>query len=427
MRPSSLIANSAGDGETMCGGKSSRRTTHHHRHVSAPRSHCGGNKVPRQVFFCAGVVLLLNIHSSATSAFQPSSNWAPVSTGSMRRRHVGSGNAAIVAHSNESSHLMQRNENDYVATLDSSSKFQPSPQAKKDFHNKNILITGASGGLGRCLAHQLVKCSASTLILSARNIEKLEAVAEECRNITSLYAPPETTKVEVVQCDLTDASSVDHLGQRALELCSKRSSGAVDVLINNGGISSRSDFVDTAIEVDEMLMQVNFLSGARLAKRVVPSMMEGGLGNNGKGGCIIWISSVQGLLGIPSRTSYAASKFAVQGYCEALRAELAGSDISVHVISPGYIRTDLSKSAMTGDGRLYGKMDDTTANGADPEEVAVAVLDGVAKRRSGSKGGSSDFVVAAGLSAKIAIWLRLLAPGFLEKKLQNRYDKSKEK
>ena len=154
-------------------------------------------------------------------------------------------------------------------------------------------------------------------------------------------------------------------------------------------------------------------------------MMEGGFGNT-KGGCIIWISSVQGLLGIPSRTSYAASKFAVQGYCEALRAELAGSDISVHVISPGYIRTDLSKSAMTGDGTLYGKMDDATANGADPQEVAVAVLEGVAKRRSG-KGGSSDLVVAAGLSAKIAIWLRLIAPGFLEKKLQKRYDKSKEK
>ena len=167
---------------------------------------------------------------------------------------------------------MSRDENDAATLgLDSSSNFQPSPQAKKDFRNKNILITGASGGLGRCLAHQLAQCSASTLLLSARNIEKLEVVAEECRNIASLYAPPETNlKVQVVQCDLTDASSVDRLGQRALELCSKRSSGAVDVLINNGGISSRSDFVDTAIEVDETLMQVNFLSGARLAKRVVP-------------------------------------------------------------------------------------------------------------------------------------------------------------
>jgi short-subunit dehydrogenase len=320
---------------------------------------------------------------------------------------------------------MSPDENDSAAaTSSSSSKFHPSPKAKNDFANKNILITGASGGLGRCLAQQLAKCSVSTLILSARSIDKLQTVAQECRDIASLYAPDTDLKVQVVKCDLTDTASVDNLGKEALQCCSDRNSGVVDVLINNGGISSRSDFVDTTIEVDEQLMQVNFLSGARLAKMVVPAMIRGGLGNNG--GCIMWISSVQGLLGIPSRTSYASSKFAVQGYCEALRAELASSDVSVHVISPGYIRTDLSKSAITGDGRLYGKMDETTENGADPNEVAVAVLDGVAKRRSGKVGGS-DFVVAAGLSAKIAIWLRLIAPGFLEKKLQKRYSKSKEK
>ena len=398
----------------MSGGKNCCRSQLHRR-IPASRSFCAGSKVSHQVFLCAFLLLL---SAASTLAFQPG-NFAPST--SMRRRNVGSSNAGMATHSNENVHLMQGDEND-VAPIDSSSKFQPSPRAKKDFHNKNILITGASGGLGRCLAHQLAKCSVSTLILSARNVEKLESVAEECHNIASLYAPKTDLKVEVVQCDLTDTSSVDNLGQQALELCSSRSSDVVDVLINNGGISSRSDFVDTTIEVDERLMQVNFLSGARLAKRVVPSMIEGGLGN--KGGCIIWISSVQGLLGIPSRTSYAASKFAVQGYCEALRGELASSNISVHVISPGYIRTYLSKSAINGDGTLYGKMDDTTANGADPDEVAVAVLDGVAKRRSG-KGGSSDFVVAAGLSAKIAIWLRLIAPGFLEKKLQKRYDKSK--
>ena len=397
----------------MCEGKSCYNLKQQ-RPISTLGSQYGYSQVKRQVFLC-GVLLLLS-----ASAFQPS-NFAEST--SMRRRHVGSSNAGMANHPNENVHLMRSDAND-VATIDSSSKFQPSPKAKIDFHSKNILITGASGGLGRCLAHQLAKCSVSTLVLSARNTDKLEAVAEECRGIASLYAPETDLKVEVVQCDLTDRSSVDNLGKRALQLCTNRSSGVIDVLVNNGGISSRSDFVDTAIEVDEQVMQVNFLSGARLAKTVVPSMIRGGLGNNG--GCIIWISSVQGLLGIPSRTSYAASKFAVQGYCEALRAELASSNISVHVISPGYIRTDLSKSAITGDGKLYGKMDDTTANGADPDEVAVAVLDGVAKRRSG-KGGSSDFVVAASLSAKIAIWLRLLAPGFLEKKLQKRYDTSKGK
>ena len=329
--------------------------------------------------------------------------------------------------SSETTHLMSAKDTNNIDSRSAAAptpKYQPSAKANEDFRNKNICLTGASGGLGRCLAHQLATCSASTLILSARNTDKLDQVARECRAIASLYAAPggeADLNVQVVPCDLTDAASVDNLGKTALELCSDRGSGVVDVLINNGGISSRSDFVDTTIEVDEQLMQVNFLSGARLAKMVVPPMIQGGQGNNG--GCIIWISSVQGLLGIPSRTSYAAFKFAVQGYCEALRAELASSNISVHVVSPGYIRTDLSKSAITGDGKLYGKMDDTTASGANPDEVAVAVLDGVSKRRR-SKGGGSDFVVAAGLSAKIAIWLRLFAPGFLEMKLQKRHDKS---
>lgn len=122
-------------------------------------------------------------------------------------------------------------------------------------------------------------------------------------------------------------------------------------------------------------------------------------------------------MGVPNRTSYAASKFAVQGYCEALRAELASGGVTVHVASPGYIRTNLSRSAIQGNGTLYGKMDETTANGADPNEVAVEILDGVAE-------GKSDIVVAASISARVAIWLRFLAPSLLEKLLVKRFDSS---
>mmetsp|Transcript_7036 Transcript_7036/g.13765 ORF Transcript_7036/g.13765 Transcript_7036/m.13765 type:complete len:389 (+) Transcript_7036:236-1402(+) len=315
----------------------------------------------------------------------------------------------------EATALHQSTDSNYdtiASVLDSS--VQPSTRAKHKFSGKNVLITGASGGLGRSLAHQLAKCDVSTLILSARSVDKLEVVAKECRSIASTAAASsDATRVEYIKCDLSDTDSVSNLGSTAIQLCSDRASGTVDVLVNNGGISSRGDFVDTLPEVDDRLMQVNFLSGARLAKTIVPGMIENG------NGCIIWISSVQGLLGIPSRTSYAASKFAVQGYCEALRAEVAGNGVGVHVASPGYIKTELSMSAVTGDGTSYGKMDDTTANGADPNEVAVTVLDKVAG------GGSSDFVVAAGFSAKVAIWLRLLAPGILEKMLAKRYEKSK--
>ena len=124
------------------------------------------------------------------------------------------------------------------------------------------------------------------------------------------------------------------------------------------------------------------------------------------------------MLGIPSRTSYAASKFAVQGYCEGLRAELAGANIQVSVASPGYIRTGLSVAAITGDGSKHGQMDQTTAKGADPDDVAKDILDSVAK-------GKTDFLVAANTSAKIAIWMRFLCPGILEKLLIKRFQKSK--
>lgn len=222
-----------------------------------------------------------------------------------------------------------------------------SEHTQEAFRGKTVLLTGASGGLGRAFALQLARCGVKMLVLSARSDASLQKVAQECQEISS------TMTIYCLTCDLNKPESVTQLGTDALQVCN----GVVDILINNGGVSSRSRFLDTKPEVDSMVMQINFLSGASLAKAVVPGMVER------QSGSIIWISSVQGLFGLPERTSYAASKFAVQGYCEGLRAELASSGVQVHVASPGYIRTNLSRSAITGDGTKYGKMDQTTANG----------------------------------------------------------------
>mmetsp|Transcript_23646 Transcript_23646/g.42912 ORF Transcript_23646/g.42912 Transcript_23646/m.42912 type:complete len:356 (-) Transcript_23646:25-1092(-) len=275
-----------------------------------------------------------------------------------------------------------------------------SESTQNAFRGKDILLTGASGGLGRALALQLAHCGAKTLVLSARNEASLQEVADECTDISP------TTTIHTITCDLSIPDSVTELGHKAIKLCN------VDVLINNGGVSSRSRFVDTLPEVDATVMQINFLSGSTLAKAVVPGMIER------NSGAIIWISSVQGLFGLPERTSYAASKFAVQGYCEALRGELASSGVSVHCASPGYIRTNLSKSAVTGDGTPHGKMDSATASGADPNQVAVDILQAVAK-------GKADFVVAATSSAKVAPWLRFFLPSVWNKILVDRYEKSR--
>jgi dehydrogenase/reductase SDR family protein 7B len=281
---------------------------------------------------------------------------------------------------------------------------QVSSVAKETFEDKCVLLTGATGGLGTQLALQLVQCHVRSLILSGRNLEALQSVKDMC---TDLVDDDKTDiDIQLIPCDLSDRDSVLNLGRKAV------GGNKIDVLINCGGVSSRSNFVDTKLEIDETIMQINFFAGVALAKAVVPAMVS-----SGGGGKIIWISSVQGLVGIPSRTSYAASKFAVQGYCEALRAELAPNGITVHCVSPGYIRTNLSKSALTGDGTAHGQMDSTTENGADPKEVAVTILDKVAK-------GSNDFIVAATISAKAAIWMKLLCPAILQKLLVKRFQKS---
>ena len=158
------------------------------------------------------------------------------------------------------------------------------------FQGKNVLLTGASSGLGRSLAVQLAQnCEVAKLVLSGRNLEKLEETKKFCfegeRDISS--------DIVLMPCDLSNREDVQ-------KLCGNIKSLDIDVLINNGGISSRSSFIETDIKVDEMLMQVNFLSGAALAKAIVPCIIS-----RKSTGAIIWISSVQGLLGIPNRTSYA--------------------------------------------------------------------------------------------------------------------------
>lgn len=272
--------------------------------------------------------------------------------------------------------------------------------AQDFFAGKNVLLTGASGGLGRAFASRLASCGVATLVLSGRDEERLAVTAEACRG---------ATVVRTVACELADPADVARLGAEAVRACD----GVVDVFVHNGGLSSRSSFSDTDVDVDARLMQVNFLAGAALAKATVPGMLH-----SGRGGTVLWISSVQGLVGLPHRTSYAASKFAVQGYCEALRAELHSDGVAVCVASPGYVRTGLSRAALTGDGSRYDKLDEATAQGADPDDVAADILDGVAR-------GKTEILVATTISARVALWLRFLAPSVLRTILVKRFDKTR--
>lgn len=153
-----------------------------------------------------------------------------------------------------------------------------SSQTVKRFSGKHVLLTGASGSLGRAFGLHLAQCGVRTLVLSGRNEIFLQHLADECREISTSFI-----EVHVVPCDLSEPTEVTKLGLKALSLCN------INVLINNAAVMIRDDFGETSPEVDQMVMQVNFLSGVALAKMVVPEMIK----NRGKG-CILWISSVQG-------------------------------------------------------------------------------------------------------------------------------------
>mmetsp|Transcript_23246 Transcript_23246/g.26929 ORF Transcript_23246/g.26929 Transcript_23246/m.26929 type:complete len:394 (+) Transcript_23246:66-1247(+) len=380
--------------------------------------------------FTSAILLLLVIPGVAFY-LSPAPNTANITQPKHQKKIFLPRNLSLVDNDNDNA-TTQKDDNDIIIRHDLSCN----EQTMNLLRGKNVILTGASSGLGKALAFQLANSQVKTMVLSGRNVEQLEQVKSSCEQIilkqnalklkmandearpTDDDDSQSKSVVKVVTCDLTDEMSVNKFSKEALDICDNKP----DILVLCGGISSRSSFLETKFDVDKMLMQVNFLSGASIAKKIIPSMVNTRSSStdtetSGQGH-IIWISSVQDLLGTPFRTSYAASKFAVQGYCEALRSELKSSGVQVSCVSPGYINTNLSKGAITGDGSSHGKMDETTANGADPNDVAVEILDSVVMN------GKTDFVVAATLSAKVAIWLKFFSPSLLEKLLVKRFSKA---
>ena len=149
----------------------------------------------------------------------------------------------------------------------------------------------------------------------------------------------------------------------------------VDILINCAGISQRSTAVKTHIEVDRRLMELNFFAPVALTKLVLPSMIARGDGQ------IVVISSLMGKFGLPARTAYSASKHALHGFFDSLRAEVAGQGIAVTIICPGYIRTNASHNALEGDGKPHNRLDNDIAGGLAPEKCARQIVRAIERRR----------------------------------------------
>jgi dehydrogenase/reductase SDR family protein 7B len=226
----------------------------------------------------------------------------------------------------------------------------------ENFRGKVIWITGASSGIGEALARAFA-ADGAYIILSGRRIEALEKVANDLATDT-LILPFEATDFEVLPAKITKAQGWK---------------GRVDILVNNAGISQRSLAIDTHPTVHQMIIDVDLLAPIWLTQLLLPHMVNAG------GGHIVGISSVAGRIGAPLRTAYSAAKHGLIGYMDALRAETEKlHNIHVTNILPGSIRTDVSRNALTKDGKRRGKSDAVIENGMDPADCAKQIVQAVA-------------------------------------------------
>jgi short-subunit dehydrogenase len=258
-----------------------------------------------------------------------------------------------------------------------------------NFTNRVVWITGASSGIGKALAIELSNQDAK-LVISARNEEKLEVVKQACYNSDS---------VKVLPLDLENHPS---LSEKALEAI--KWFGRIDILVNNGGVSQRSLVKDTMLSVDKRIMDINYLGTIALTKAILPHFIDN------KSGQFVVTTSIVGKIGTPLRSSYAASKHALHGFFDSLRAENHKYNIAVTIVCPGFVTTNVSVNALTGDGSTQNKMDTATEKGIKPNRFARLMAKAIHKKK--------EEVYIAGAKEKLGVYAKRFYPKLLSKMIR---------
>lgn len=261
------------------------------------------------------------------------------------------------------------------------------PDNMGSYTNKTVWITGASSGIGEALAYEFAKQGAN-LVISARRVDELARVQERC---------PDPSKVQVLALDLAAPDTFAIKTNEALAYF-----GQIDVMVHNAGISQRSLAKDTSIDVDRRLMEVNYLGTVALTKALLPHFLSR------KGGQFVVVTSLVGVFGSPLRSGYSASKHALHGFFDSLRAELALENIAVTLICPGYIATNVSVNALTGDGSKQNTMDTKTAAGLQPDEAASQMVRAISNKK---------LEVYVGKTETWAVYLKRFFPSIFAKVL----------
>ena len=263
------------------------------------------------------------------------------------------------------------------------------------FEGKTAWITGASSGIGAALAREWASRGAN-IILSGRDEARLADVAGTLQH-ESLVLP----------FDVRDDMAMQAATEQAIAW------KGVDIFVANAGVSQRSAAVDTDMSVYREIIYIDLTAQIAATQALLSHVTARGSGH------LLVISSIAGKVGVPMRTAYCAAKFGLVGYADALRAELSQSGISVHVVCPGSVATDVSRNALTADGSKRGRSDKVIDNGIDPAEAASRIVSAV-------EANQREIIVAEGMEEAMGELRRtpdqlldqvagMVAAGYMEK------------
>jgi len=238
--------------------------------------------------------------------------------------------------------------------------FGPGSTRPGPFAGEVTWVTGASSGIGRALALAFAHAGAN-VILSARDRAALEQVRALC---------PDPLAVAILPFDLSRLDDLPMVASLAL-----RAWGRVDCLVHNAGVALRGRLWETPLELDQRVMATNYFGPLALTKTVLPAMLAR------RAGRIVVISSLSGKYGVPQLSAYAASKHALHGCFDSLRAEVHEQGIQVTIVVPGVVRTAILEHALTPSGAQYGRTKPEYERGMPPEECARRILRAVAAGR----------------------------------------------
>jgi dehydrogenase/reductase SDR family protein 7B len=294
---------------------------------------------------------------------------------------------------------------------------------KDAYAGQTVWVVGASSGIGAALAEAYYRHGAR-VVISARRAEELEQLARALRALRgggggqqAGRAPSGTISpvqqhggegeadlygVAVLPFDAADTGLAEAMARQAEQLF-----GQVDTLVLCQGLTNRGTVLETDVSVVRRLLDVNVLSYYALSRAVLPHMTAR------KSGRIVVMSSVQGFFGMPSRAPYSASKHALHGMFESLSSEVGHLGVKVSIVCPGYVKTNLSRNALTTEaGKTHGKMDEATESGFEPRVFAEKALRGIDK--------GSEYVIVAQTSATIGIFLKRHFPSIIRSMMHRR-------